>query len=156
MSLEERSGPTLIAVTTPTCHNCRAMAPILEQTARDFVEIVDVVKIDASADPDTAARLAVRGVPTYIARQGPREVARRTGRMAPAELRELFESAASGHGIRRRISPSDRSLRLLVAAIFGVAGLVTGTPLFVVLGVAAAAFGVWDLVLPDSDGGDRA
>jgi thioredoxin-like negative regulator of GroEL len=55
------------------------MAPTLDEFARVETGRVLVLKLDTDANPATARRLGVRGVPTLIAFNGGREVRRHVG-----------------------------------------------------------------------------
>ena len=146
MESSPRSSAAVIAITTPSCPNCRAMKPIVDQVGRDFAGDVELVAIDASLDPEAAAELGVRGVPTYIARQDGREVARHTGRMDPPQMRALFGAAVSGDSVEATLGATDRGLRLAAAAVFGVSGVATSTWALIALGAGALVFATWDLV----------
>jgi thioredoxin 2 len=68
------------------CGPCKAMAPVLEATARDLEPRLRVAKLDTDAVPEVAARCGIRSIPTLILFQGGREVARTTGAMPAPRL----------------------------------------------------------------------
>jgi thioredoxin 1 len=58
--------PVLVDFWGPGCASCRAMGPIVEDLADEHRGRLKVVTIDAHANPATATRFAVRGVPTFL------------------------------------------------------------------------------------------
>jgi thiol-disulfide isomerase/thioredoxin len=57
--------PTLLYFTTPTCAPCKTVQrPAIEQLVEQFGERLQVVEIDASANPDLASQWGVMSVPT--------------------------------------------------------------------------------------------
>lgn len=61
------------------CGPCHAMAPILDDFALARRGDVLVLKLDTDANPETARRFGIRGIPTLIAFRGGREHKRHTG-----------------------------------------------------------------------------
>lgn len=87
--------PVLIDFYAAWCGPCRLMAPVLDQFARDRAGEVLVGKLDTDRDPDVAARLGIRGIPTLVVFSGGREVARRVGVVLRSGLDALLDSVAT-------------------------------------------------------------
>lgn len=57
--------PTIIYFTTPHCQPCKTQQqPALERLQVDLGERVQIIRVDAAADPDAAARWGVFTAPT--------------------------------------------------------------------------------------------
>ncbi len=56
--------PVIVDFTAPWCGPCRAIAPALEELAREAE--IEVVELDVDQNPDTAARFEVLTLPTVI------------------------------------------------------------------------------------------
>jgi thioredoxin 1 len=73
------------------CGPCKALAPIVEDVAREFGGKLKVGKIDIDHSPNTASRFGIRGVPTVIVFKGGKEVARQVGLVPKPRLVALFQ-----------------------------------------------------------------
>jgi thioredoxin 2 len=75
------------------CGPCKIMAPLLDDLAREHAGHLLVAKLDTDRNPAMAARYQIRGIPTLIAFQGGREVAREVGAVPRARLDALAAGA---------------------------------------------------------------
>jgi len=66
------------------CGPCKAMAPMLDDFARERAGEVLVLKLDTDRNPVTPQRFGIRGIPTLIVFRNAREHARQVG-LVPAQ-----------------------------------------------------------------------
>lgn len=125
----------VLVVTTPWCHHCAAMRPVLDRLADEHRASLQFHFIDASVEPDRAEALAVRGTPTVIVQVDGDEVGRQVGRTSDDDLRAFIES----HGARRPF-PADALWRGGAAVVLVAAGLVLGAPALAAIG---GVLGAW-------------
>ena len=71
--------PVLVDFYADWCGPCRVMAPTLDELAQRRAGEVLVLKLDTDANPVTASRFGIRGIPTVIAVQGGNERSRHVG-----------------------------------------------------------------------------
>lgn len=76
--------PVVVDFYADWCGPCKAMAPMLDDFARERAGEVLVLKLDTDRNPVTPQRFGIRGIPTLIAFRKAQEHARQVG-LVPAE-----------------------------------------------------------------------
>lgn len=125
----------VIVVTTPWCHHCRAIAPLIDELEHRYARSVRVDHLDASEQPDRAAALGVSGTPTLIAVVDGVERRRIVGRVPDADIEQFFTTSGE-----HRPFPVDGLTRGLAAAGVVTLGVVTAAPVLLLAGAALTAW----------------
>ena len=85
--------PVLIDFFAEWCGPCKAMAPVLDEVARDYQGKLKVVKVDVDESGETAARFGVTAMPTFVLVKNGQETYRRIGAAPkPVFVRELQQA----------------------------------------------------------------
>lgn len=78
--------PVVVDFHAAWCGPCHAMAPVYDQAAAQMKGRALLVKVDIDAEPRTAARFAIRSVPTLVRLDRGTERARLSGARPAGEL----------------------------------------------------------------------
>jgi len=60
------SQPVLIDFWAPWCGPCKAIAPLVDELAKEYAGKLKVVKMNVDDNPETPARYGVRGIPNLL------------------------------------------------------------------------------------------
>jgi thioredoxin 2 len=93
----EAKVPVLVDLWAPWCAPCRAVAPVLEQLARDRAGALKVVKVNVDEAPDLSARLGVQGIPTMLLYVDGHEVDRQVGALPAHALEQWLDRSVRAY-----------------------------------------------------------
>jgi thioredoxin 1 len=88
----QASHPVVVDFWADWCGPCQAIAPALEEIAKDFQGRVTIAKVNVDENPVTPNRYAVRGIPTMIVFKDGKPVDRLIGGKPKSELKAWVES----------------------------------------------------------------
>ncbi|MBI4038827.1 thioredoxin [Candidatus Daviesbacteria bacterium] len=74
------------------CAPCRIMNPIIEELEKELAGKIEVVKINVDEKPEEASKYGVMSIPTYVIEKDGKEVDRKIGVTAKADLLKLLQS----------------------------------------------------------------
>lgn len=74
------------------CRPCHIMNPIIEEIEKELAGKIEIVKINVDEKPEEASKYGVMSIPTYIILKDDKEVGRKIGVTAKAELLKLLQS----------------------------------------------------------------
>jgi thioredoxin 1 len=83
--------PSAVDFWSKTCPPCHVMSGLLEEIGPDFVDRVNIFKLNVDENPKTARLYQIRGVPTLILIRNGREVDRVVGLLPLNPLREKLD-----------------------------------------------------------------
>jgi thioredoxin 1 len=82
--------PVLVDFWAPWCGPCKAIAPTVEQLAKDFGGQIKFTKCNVDDNPITPAKYGIRAIPTLIFFKGGEVADQITGMVAKAKLEEAI------------------------------------------------------------------
>ncbi|GAA5232701.1 thioredoxin TrxA [Verticiella sediminum] len=87
------SRPVLVDFTATWCGPCKMIAPILDQVATEYAGKLDIVKVDVDDNQATAAKFAIRGVPTLMLFKNGQVTDTKVGAMSKSQLTEFLDKS---------------------------------------------------------------
>jgi thioredoxin 1 len=87
------AGVSLVEFYHPSCSHCRAMEPVVERLATDFVDQAVVGKVNVTTDQALANTWGVRAYPTFIVLKDGRQHGKWLGETSYDRLADMIRAA---------------------------------------------------------------
>ena len=89
----QAEGPVLVDFWAEWCGPYKMIAPVLEELAAEYGEKLKVCKMDVDANPETAPKYGIRGIPTLILFNNGDVAGTKVGALSKSQLSAFIDSA---------------------------------------------------------------
>jgi thioredoxin 1 len=90
------AGPVLVDFWAQWCGPCKMIAPVLDELAEEYAGKLKIVKLDVDANPVTAPKYNVKGIPTLILFKNGNVEAKKVGALSKSQLAAFIEMNLQG------------------------------------------------------------
>ncbi len=84
--------PVLVDYWAEWCGPCKAIAPLLDEAAKDYDGKLKIVKVNVDDNPSAAQRFSIRGIPTLKLFRGGKEVETKVGALSKSQLTAFLDN----------------------------------------------------------------
>jgi thioredoxin 1 len=84
--------PVLVDYWAEWCGPCKAIAPILDETAKEYGERLQITKLNVDDNRDVPAKFGIRGIPTLMLFKGGQLAATKVGALSKAQLTQFIDA----------------------------------------------------------------
>jgi thioredoxin 1 len=84
--------PVLVDYWAEWCGPCKMIAPILDETAKEYGERLQITKMNVDENRDVPAKFGIRGIPTLMLFKNGQLAATKVGALSKAQLAQFLDS----------------------------------------------------------------
>jgi thioredoxin 1 len=93
-TLKAHAEPLVVDFWAEWCGPCKALAPVLDELAREYAGRVTICKVNVDEHPGLAARYQVRSIPTLLVFRGGQVVDQVIGAVPKAQIKKRLDAVA--------------------------------------------------------------
>ena len=83
--------PVLVDYWAEWCGPCKMIAPILDETAKEYGERLQITKMNVDENREVPAKFGIRGIPTLMLFKGGQVAATKVGALTKAQLAQFLD-----------------------------------------------------------------